>query len=300
MYQRRLHRGEEFVCSLFGARNLADGAIEQPGVVEIHRLQGADGARGNIQRIHRDAQSSAGENSEFSPRVEAVNIFGRISFRKTELLRFLQRVCKRNSGAFNSRQDVIAGAVENAAELDQFVARETFLQAGDHRDTSRNRRAECNVCAVLASEADEFGAVARNELLVGGDDRLSGLQCAAYPIASGIEATDQFDDDVSVGRENALKLFRPEDARLDPIHLLALHSAIADLSEAQTGRRVLGENASDGAADGAEAEDGDVQGLLRGIHRFNPVRTAAFLPARTDLAPLLSREDFFFAAPFFL
>ena len=65
------------------------------------------------------------------------------------------------------------------------------------------------------------------------------------------------------------EVFRPADVRRDPIHLLALHSAIADVGEVQSRRRVFGENAGDRAADGAEAEDGDVQRLLRFavIHR---------------------------------
>src|SRR5450432_4260924 len=43
------------LSAVLSPRNLADGAIEQLGVVEIHRLEGADGARGNVERIHRHA-----------------------------------------------------------------------------------------------------------------------------------------------------------------------------------------------------------------------------------------------------
>ncbi len=151
------------------------------------------------------AQRGAGQDGELGAGVEAVNVFGGIGFGETELLRFFQRVGKRNSGAFDSGQDVIAGAVENAAELDEFVSGEAFLKAGDDGDASGNRSSECDVSVVLAGQADEIGALPGDELFVGGDHRLAGLQRAAHPVAGGIDAADEFDDDVGIGRENVLR-----------------------------------------------------------------------------------------------
>ena len=120
------------------------------GVVEIHRLEGARwSARKCRSGFTEHAQSGAGQDGELGAGVEAVNVFGGIGFGETKLLRFFQRVGKRNSRAFDSRQDVVAGAVENAAELDEFVSGEAFLEAGDDGDASGNRGAECDVSVVL-------------------------------------------------------------------------------------------------------------------------------------------------------
>ena len=105
-------------------------------------------------RIHRNAQCGAGQDGELGAGVEAVNVFRGVGFGESEFLRFLQGVGKRNSGAFDSGQDVIAGAVENAAELDEFVSGETFLQAGDDGDASGNRGSECDVRVVLRARGE--------------------------------------------------------------------------------------------------------------------------------------------------
>ena len=97
----------------------------------------------------------------------------------------------------------------------------------------------------------------RDQLLVGGDDGFAGGKRAANPVFGGMQAADQFDDDVGAGRENIVDALGPYDFGGKPVDFLADHVAIADVSEAQSDVRALAQNSCDGTADGAEAEQGD-------------------------------------------
>jgi len=72
-------------------------------------------------------QSHAAQNRDLGASVVTVNIFGGIRFRKTELLGFRKSFGERNSCALNALKNLIAGSVENPAQLNQFVSGQTFL-----------------------------------------------------------------------------------------------------------------------------------------------------------------------------
>ena len=58
--QHRPNRGQQFLVSDFGARNLPDGAVEILGIGEVDRGDVADGTAGNFLRQNLHAQSYAG------------------------------------------------------------------------------------------------------------------------------------------------------------------------------------------------------------------------------------------------
>src|SRR5207237_492430 len=142
--------------------------------------------------------------------------------------------------AFDPRQDVVAGAVQNSADLHQFVASQTLLQTGNDWNPSGYRRSECDVLVVLACQTDEFCAMPGDELLVCRDHGFSGLQCAPDPFTCWFEPTDELNDYVHVGGENVIDIVRPVNRARQPVHPLALDVAIADVSEMQSRRRMLG------------------------------------------------------------
>ena len=83
-----------------------------------------------------------------------------------------------------------------------------------------------------ARQRQQLDAVRRDELLVGGDDRLPGLQRPPDQIARRLEAAHQLDDDVGVGRDDGVDALGPLDAARNPVDLLPLDAAIADRRQA--------------------------------------------------------------------
>ncbi len=55
---------------------------------------------------------------------------------------------------------------------------------------------------MLCGQLQKIGAVARDELLVRGDDRLPSLQRAANDLVRSGDAADEFDDDLHVRVED--------------------------------------------------------------------------------------------------
>src|SRR6185437_16013687 len=101
-------------------------------------------------------------------RIVTVYIFGGISFGVAELLRFGQSLGKRDPRGLDAREDVIAGPIQNSAKLNQFVARETFLKARDEGDASRHRSPKRHMPTSRVCLRNQFGAIARDNLLVAG------------------------------------------------------------------------------------------------------------------------------------
>ena len=79
-----------------------------------------------------------------------------------------------------------------------------------------------------------------------------------------IEAAGEFDDDIDVGSEDGVGVFAPNDGRGGPGNALAGYAAVEDVREFQSLRFGFNQNARDGAADRAKAEDGDAQRAANG------------------------------------
>jgi hypothetical protein len=148
--QSRLNRGQQPVATFLCAGDLANRAIEQLRIFKVDRLEHGDGTGGNIGIVDRDTQAGASENRELRSWVESIDIFRRVGFGEAEPLRFRQSFSEGNARALDSRQDVIAGPVEDAAELDQFIAGETFLEPSDDGNATRHGRTEGDVLIVFA------------------------------------------------------------------------------------------------------------------------------------------------------
>ena len=72
----------------------------------------------------------------------AVDVLGRIRLGKAGRLRFGQRLGKRQLRRLHAAQDVRARAVQNAADFDQPIAGQPFLQRAQHRNAAGDRRLE--------------------------------------------------------------------------------------------------------------------------------------------------------------
>jgi hypothetical protein len=65
------------------------------------------------------------------------------------------------------------------------------------------------VDALLAGQAEQLAALVRDQLLVGGDDRLLRRDRGAVIAAGRIEPADDLDDQVDVGTEQVVEVLGP-------------------------------------------------------------------------------------------
>ena len=105
--------------------------------------------------------------------MEAIHIGAGIGFRVTESLRFCQNRVERFAAPLHFREDVIAGAVENAGDGDDPVAGDAFAEHGVNRNSARNAGFHGEVDPCANSLIPNLGASQSHELFVGGDDGLA-------------------------------------------------------------------------------------------------------------------------------
>jgi hypothetical protein len=83
-----------------------------------------------------------------------------------------------------------------------------------------------------------------NYLLVGCDNRFARFERPADPRAGRFKASDEFNYDVSVRRENIVNVVGPLNVRRNPVRALALKVPIENVCDAQP-RRMLGKYSRD-------------------------------------------------------
>ena len=98
----------------------------------------------DVDRLGRDAHAEGqrGENGEFVRGIEAANVEGWIGFGVAELLRLGETLLERQLLALHAREDVIAGAVEDAVNALDRIAGEALAQRLDDGNAAGDRRLE--------------------------------------------------------------------------------------------------------------------------------------------------------------
>ena len=203
--------GGHLAAGLLGAGHLADGAGEIAGVTEVDGGDGGDGLGDDLFRIDGDAKGEAHEDRELGAGIEAADVFSGVGLGIASLLRLSQHRGIFRAG-FHFAEDEVAGAVEDAFNALDAVAGQALLEGGNDGDSAGHGSAVFEVPAFGSGEPLEFHAMIGNELLVGGDHALAGLEGAADPSACGIEAAGQLDDDIDIRGENRIRVFAPDDA----------------------------------------------------------------------------------------
>ncbi len=181
-----------------------DPVAELLGGFEILRRD-----RGNAFDEHRigidaGAVGDAGEDRELLGGVEALHVEARIGLGIAEALGVLEALGKRQPLLLHARQDVIAGAVEDAVDAGKGIAGEALAQRLDDRDRAADGGFEIERRPVRLGEIGERGAVPGEQRLVRGHHRLAGGERGFHRALGGIAvAAHQFDEhvDAGVGRE---------------------------------------------------------------------------------------------------
>ena len=99
------------------------------------------------------AEPDRDQNRDLRARVVAVDVGRRIRLGISERLRLFQRIGKRQARAVHAREDVIAGAVQDAGDAQQPIAGQPFPDRADDRNAARDRRLEQQLALLLAARA---------------------------------------------------------------------------------------------------------------------------------------------------
>ncbi len=202
--------------------------------------------------VHGDAR----EDAEFGARVEAVDVGGGVSLGVAELLRVGKDSGVLGAG-LHAAENVVAGAVDDAAETRDLVTAEALQHAGDDRHSTGDCSAVDKMDAMLLSQFSQRSSTVSNKLLVRCDDGLAGRDRLAQPALNWIEAAHQLDDDVYVGLEDYVDVLRPHGVLGNSLCrervALALDVAVKDMGKLNAGKLRCREHCRDRAAYGPEA-----------------------------------------------
>ncbi len=233
---------------------------------ERHALNAFDMYR---VRIDSRAERKRRQDRKLMRGVEAADIEARIGLGITQPLRFLQALLERQLLSLHARQNVIAGAVQDAVDALDRISRETFAQGLDDRDSSRDRGLEGERDVLLLCESCQRDAVLGEQRLVGGDDVLARRKRrfdrgACRPFVATHQLHKQVD--LRRARERDGVVEHRELIEIDGALLARIAHGARRHMNAATGPRSqrIGlplEQAVGRAADNAEAGDPDAQGF---------------------------------------
>ena len=83
---------------------------------------------------------------------------------------------------------------------------------------------------IFASQAHKFCSIASDELFISGNYGLARAQSAADPTAGRFQSADELDNNIHVRGNDFVNVLRPANSAGQPVNLLALNVAIANVS----------------------------------------------------------------------
>src|SRR6185312_11934318 len=139
-------------------------------------------------------------NGKLMRGIDAVDIDARIGLGIAEALRLLEHLGEGPAALAHRRQDIVAGAVEDAVDAAHRIAGKAFAQGLDDRNAARDRRLEAERDAGLLGAGGELGAVMGEQRLVGGDHRPPpGERAFDHGQRRAVRAADQLDHRIDLG-----------------------------------------------------------------------------------------------------
>ena len=202
MAESRRHHGRvhALLDAAFGHQRHAqqlDAVAQVVGRLDVRLRDALDALDMDLVEGDAGAEGQAGQQGELVRRVEPADVEGGIGFGIALGLGFLQDVAERAMLLEHLRQDVIAGAVEDAVDAADLVGGQQLAHGLDDRDAAGNRRFEIQGNAVLFRKARQLGAVFGQQRLVGGDDVLARPQRRLdRSFRRAVVSADQLDEDV--------------------------------------------------------------------------------------------------------
>ena len=180
---RRRFRHHGRVDALLDAALAACRDAEQLDAVAelVRRLQVGGGDRLDALDMDRlgvdlGAEGKAGQDGELVGGVEAADVEGRVGLGIAEALRVREAIVEGQALRLHPRQDVVAGAVEDAVDALDRIADEALAQRLDDRDAASDRRLEVQRDAGLSRPG-------------GPDRRHGGPASALLAVTTGLPAS---------------------------------------------------------------------------------------------------------------
>ena len=136
----------------------------------------ADAFDVNVARVHPKPVRQRRQDADLVQRIMAVNVERGLRLGVTLRLGVLEHGIEIRALELHPGEDVIAGAVDDAIEMGDAVADETFAQALDDGNAAADAGFVVNVGSIFPRSGEELLAVRRQQRLVGGDDRFAELE----------------------------------------------------------------------------------------------------------------------------
>ncbi len=153
-----------------------------------------------IVEIDPRAEGQAGEDRQLVGGVDAVDVEAGIGLRIAEPLRVGEHVVEAPARLAHGRQDVVAGAVEDAVQPADTVGGEAFADRADDRHRAGDRRLVGQRNPRFFRGRAERLAVQRDHRLVRRDHVAAGAdRRLGQRLRGPVAAADQLDDDIGVG-----------------------------------------------------------------------------------------------------
>ena len=175
-----------------------DAVAELRGVRDVERLERVDAGVRHV--VDRDArvEGDRREDGDLRRGVGAVHVLGGVGLGVAQLLRPRER-----RGVVlalvHGREDVVRRAVDDAEHAVDVARDHRLAQHLDDGDRGAHGGLEAQLHAVVLGRREQLLAVAGQQLLVGRDDRLAGLEQLQQVGAGRLDAAHDLGDDAHVG-----------------------------------------------------------------------------------------------------
>ena len=149
------------------------------GIVHIRQGDTSDAFGGHQLGVHILAERQIRQNADFPAGVIAQDVRRRIPLGISILLGLLQGRLKGEPRPDHPSEDIVGGAVEDAADLFHLVGRQTHGQGANDGNATAHAGLKEVAHALLLSQSGELQPVTGHQLLVGGHHVLA---CAQSPL----------------------------------------------------------------------------------------------------------------------
>ena len=190
-------------------REQLDAVAEVGRVLHVLAGEVPDALHLHLVERRLEAVGEGAEDAGLVRRVEAVDVERGIRLGISELLGVGQDFVEGTPLVLHAREDVVAGAVEDAVDLLDLVAGKALAHGADDRDAAAHGGAEVDVHPVLRGRVEDLLSVFGEKLLVGRDDGLPGVEGREDERLRNAGAADRLDDDLHGGiGDDALRVRR--------------------------------------------------------------------------------------------
>ena len=184
---------------LLGDGQQLDDVTHLGGVVDVGPGDVGDALVGHIAGHHPHPECDRGDDRGLRGGVVALDVGGRIALGVAQVLRLAEGVGVGGAGLGHAGEDVVGRPVDDAHHPVDALACERLPQRPDHGYATPDRGLEQQIDAGVVGRREQLGADVGEQLLVGGDHRLAGLDGVERQLPGGLDPADDLHDHVDAG-----------------------------------------------------------------------------------------------------